>query len=259
MTTTRNQSKFNKLRQHGKSKLKKKDSNLKTKNGKCGICKGDLGDLDISVGSKFELSCVCCRRFLLIKKKCAEKLHTSAIRNKEVNEPRKSFTLMNFKHSNHKLHCKDCYENLCFYCDTKDHRGGKIRKVCDDCGKKWTFVLEYKENSRKATYKPCQKVDRGKGYCSDCKFKQQLQQKRKIPSNPTDKPKNIKNNNKITETNEGDISNASSKITTVKRKIDMIKILEPTKDIVKKNKLSENDKNISSDVFNNSNDDDKSL
>ena len=39
----------------------------------------------------------------------------------------------------------------------------------------------------------------------------------------------------------------------------MIKSLELTKDIVKKNKLSENDKNISSDVFNNSNDDDKSL
>ena len=103
---------------------------------------------------------------------------------------------MNFKHYNHKLHCKDCYDNLCFYCDTKDHRGGMSRNVCDGCGKKWTFVLEFKANTRKATFKPCQKVDRGKGYCSDCKFKQQLHKSRKIPSKATEKPKNIRNNNK---------------------------------------------------------------
>ena len=49
MTTTRNQSKFNKQRQDGKSKAKKKESNLKNKNGNCGVCKGNLGDLDVSV------------------------------------------------------------------------------------------------------------------------------------------------------------------------------------------------------------------
>ena len=68
MTTTRNQSKTNRQNRDAKSNAEKQESNLKNNNGNCDVCKGNLGDLDVYVGSKFELTCVCCRRFLLIKK-----------------------------------------------------------------------------------------------------------------------------------------------------------------------------------------------
>ena len=67
----------------------------KMKNGTCGYCNKNLSDVDVNIGTKYTSKCICCRKTLVIKKKCAAKIYFG--KTNPTNDEMASFTTLAFK------------------------------------------------------------------------------------------------------------------------------------------------------------------
>ena len=184
----------------------------KIKNGTCGYCNKNLSDVDVNIGTKYTSKCICCRKTLVIKKKCAAKIYFGT--TNPTNDEMASFTTLTFKNGKNQLHCYHCNELHCFYCKNKKHRnnnGTSIQKSCDGCGKIWCFILPIKTTGSPKNIKPCQKENRGNALCLNCRAKDVLRKKRKKHFPGSDKKKSAK----LDDGNVGDLLSAGTENTNI--------------------------------------------